>query len=142
MIKFIAVVIAIVAGLLILFILRDTRRESVNTLLSEADALERHREILRHRKLQDLRSNPQNTLKEFTTDGCSGGLSMGWEYLAEVIPNFQEIHGSMPAWQSCCVMHDRAYHAGGSQPDTAEMSFEARQQADLTLKACVIETGT
>ena len=141
MIKLILVVIGILVGLFILFALRDTSSESVSSVLSDSDALERHLEIGRHEKLQVLKSNPKNVLTKFTTDGCSGGLSVGWEYLAGMIPNFKETHGTEPAWQSCCETHDLAYHEAGSREDTAEMSFEARRKADLVLKSCVIETG-
>lgn len=141
MMKLILVVIAILFVLFILFALRDTGTESVPSLLSNADALERHLEMERHEKLQAVKSNPQNDLTEFTTDGCSGGLSVGWEYLAGKVQNFQENHGTEPAWQSCCESHDRAYHSGASRTATATLSFEARRQADLDLKACVIETG-
>ena len=141
MMKLILVVIGILLGLFILFALRDTSSESSSSVLSDADSLERHVEMSRHEKLQALKRNPKNVLTEFTTDGCSGGLSVGWEYLAGMIPNFKETHGTVPAWQSCCEAHDRVYHAAGSRSDTAEMSFEARRKADLELKKCVIETG-
>ncbi len=140
-IKFILVVIFILSVLFILFALRDTSTESVATLFSDADALERHLEMDRHERLQALKSNPKNHITKFTSDGCSGGLSVGWEYLAGTIQNFQETHGIEPAWQSCCVTHDHAYHAGGLRTITADMSFEARRKADLDLKTCVIETG-
>lgn len=139
--KVILVVIAILLALFILFALRDTSTDSVSSILSSADSLERHVEMKRHERLLAMKNNPENTLSKFTTDGCSGGLSVGWEYLANIIPNFKEIHGTAPAWQSCCAAHDLAYHGAGSRKDTAESSFEARQNADLELKACVIETG-
>ena len=141
MMKLILVVISILLLLFILFALRDTSTESTSTLLSDADALERHLEMGRHEKLQAVKSNPGNILTEFTTDGCSGGLSVGWEYLAGMVPNFKEIHGTEPAWQSCCEAHDLEYHVAGSRTDTVLMSFEARRKADLDLKNCVIETG-
>ena len=141
MMKLILVVIAILLVLFILFALRDTNTESVSPILSNVDSLERHVEMKLHEKLISMKSNPENTLSEFTTEGCSGGLSVGWEYLANIIPKFKEIHGTVPAWQSCCITHDLAYHGAGSRKDTAEISFEARQKADLELKACVIETG-
>lgn len=127
--------------LLGLFFSKGTGTDTDSTGLSDSDALERQREIGRHKKLQALKSNPKNSLAEFSTDGCSGGLSVGWEYLAGKIPNFQETHGTKPAWEACCVTHDRAYHQGGSKSMTADMSFEARRKADQALKTCVIETG-
>ena len=128
--------------LLGLFFSQGSNTQKSSTVLSDVDALERQREMARHEKLQVLKSHPKNVLAEFTTDGCSGGLSVGWEYLAGNLPNFQETHGTEPAWESCCVTHDRAYHPGGSRAMTAAMSFEARRKADLALKACIIETGS
>lgn len=76
----------------------------------------------------------------FATDGCSGGMSASWTGLAELFPELKERYGTLPPWQSCCVDHDRVYHvAGGAR--TAEQSYQARQTADLDLRACVIESG-
>jgi hypothetical protein len=141
MMKVILVVIAILLALFILFALRNTSTEPVSSILSNADALESQLEMKLQEKLLTVKSNPGASLSKFTTDGCSGGLSVGWEYLANIIPRFKETHGTVPAWQSCCETHDLAYHRAGSREDTAKSSFEARQKADLELKACVIETG-
>jgi hypothetical protein len=141
MITLILVLSSILFLLFILFALRDTSTESISTLFSDTDALERQLEMKRHEKLQALKSNPKNVLTEFTTDGCSGGLSVGWEFLAGKIQTFKETYGTKPDWESCCETHDLAYYAGGSRTATAAMSFEARRKADLDLKACVIETG-
>lgn len=138
--KLILVVIAILAVLFILYVVRDTNTDSVFSLFANADALERQLEMGRHDKLLLVKSNPDATLTHFTSDGCSGGLSVGWEYLAARIPDFEKTHGSEPAWQSCCEAHDLLYHAGGSRTDSAEVSFEARRKADLELKICVLET--
>lgn len=54
-----------------------------------------------------------NTLKPFTTDGCS---------------MFPDSVGSLN-WTHCCVTHDFAYWRGGTA--------EQRQAADLQLAACV-----
>jgi len=141
MMKVILVIIAILLTLFILFALHDTNTESVSSILTNADSLERHVEMTRHEKLLAMKSNPRSSLSEFTTDGCSGGLSVGWEYWADIRPKFKETHGNVPAWQSCCETHDLAYHGASSKEETVESSFEARQKADLELKACVIETG-
>lgn len=141
MITFILVVISLLFVFLILFTLRDTSTESVTARLSDTDTLERHLEMNRQERLHSLKNDPKAVLAKFTTDGCSGGLSVGWEYLAKTIPNFQETHGTQPAWESCCISHDRAYHTGGYRTATADRSFEMRREADLALKACVIETG-
>lgn len=139
--KLILVVISLLSGLFILFPLQDSTSKSAVPQFADADTLEQHLEMRRHEKLQALKSNPENVLEKFSTDGCSGGLSAGWEFLAEKIPDFQETHGTKPAWLSCCEAHDRAYYAGGSRTATAESSFAARKKADLELKACVIKTG-
>jgi hypothetical protein len=68
-------------------------------------------------------------------------LSVGWEYLAGKIQRFQATHGTHPAWEACCIIHDRAYHRAGPREATAAESFTARREADLALKACVLETG-
>ena len=105
------------------------------------DVLERQLEIGRHERLVSLKSDPGSTLTDFITDGCSGGLTIGWEYLAGKIANFQAQHGMQPPWEDCCVAHDRHYHNGGRGDVTAGESFELRKQADLELQACVRETG-
>jgi hypothetical protein len=80
-------------------------------------------------------------LVAFTTDGCSGGLSIGWEYLAEQVDGIREFHGMRPPWEDCCIAHDRRYHTGAAIDATTEESFVARKQADLALLDCVVETG-
>lgn len=76
----------------------------------------------------------------FVTDGCSGGMSASWTALADLFPELKERYGTLPPWQSCCVDHDRAYHTAGGA-STAEQSYQARQAADLNLRACVIDSG-
>jgi len=105
------------------------------------DAVERHLEFERHKQFLATKLQAGSILTEFTTDGCSGGLSVGWEYLADSIPHFQKVHGNKPAWESCCITHDRAYHSGGPPDGTAETSYEARKNADLALKSCVLATA-
>jgi len=105
------------------------------------EVLERQLEIDRHARLVSLKSDPGSSLVDFTTDGCSGGLTIGWEYLAGKIENFQAHHGTQPAWEDCCIAHDRRYHSGGPGKVTASESFELRREADLELQACVTETG-
>ena len=105
------------------------------------DQLERQLEMHHHKELLARQAMSDSTLAAFTSDGCSGGLSIGWEYLAEQIDGIREYHGIRPPWEGCCIVHDRPYHAGAATDATAEESFEARKQADLALLACVIETG-
>jgi len=126
---------------LVLFFSGNSSAETTGKLESGIDALERQLEMKRHEQLVARKAHPGNVLAEFTTDGCSGGLSVGWEYLAGKIQHFQAMHGTRPAWESCCVTHDRAYHTGGPTGATAAESFEARKAADLALQACVLETG-
>ena len=42
-------------------------------------------------------------------------------------------HEGVPPWEGCCVTHDRAYHAGGADPDP-EASYAARIAADEELR--------
>ncbi|MEA3419987.1 MAG: hypothetical protein U9Q90_11385 [Campylobacterota bacterium] len=105
------------------------------------DTLERMLEMDRHKQLITQKKNSKSTLSAFTTDGCSGGLSVGWEYLAGKIQGFQVNHGAIPPWQACCIKHDQAYHTGGERDNNATKSFEDRKKADLALRACVFDTG-
>lgn len=108
---------------------------------SRLDVLERTLEMERHEILVAVKADPANSLAPFTTDGCSGGLSFGWQYASHRYPEFADLHGETPPWESCCVTHDRAYHAGGPRDATAEQSFSARRAADEILRQCVRETG-
>ena len=103
------------------------------------DAIERQLEVGRHEPL--LARIAESSLTEFSTDGCSGGLSAGWEQIASRFPEFAANHGEEPPWQACCISHDRAYHRGGADSVSAEQSFEQRRAADLELEACVVDTG-
>ena len=113
----------------------------VDSASDSIDKLERQLEIDRHEQLLRLKSDPASTLAAFTSDGCSGGLTIGWEYLAGKIARFQKQHGTQPAWEDCCVAHDRRYHTGGPDKVTASKSFRLRREADLELQVCVMETG-
>jgi len=103
--------------------------------------IERSLELDRHEHLIARIAEHDAVLNHFTTDGCSGGLSEGWEMLAAKFPEFSAQHGTLPPWQECCIIHDRAYHAGGAETFSASDSFERRKQADLELKFCVVTTG-
>lgn len=105
------------------------------------DALERQLEASRHQHLLIDISQKKTPLNAFTTDGCSGGLSAGWELVTKQFPDVGVRHGKLPPWQECCVVHDRAYHAGGAGASSPIESFEMRKQADLKLKACVVDAG-
>jgi hypothetical protein len=105
------------------------------------NVMERSLELGRHEGLLQRKTEEGSVLEEFTSDGCSGGLSAGWSYLASVVPRAREIHGDLPPWESCCIAHDRLYHTGGSPKASADESFEARKSADLALESCVLATG-
>lgn len=97
-------------------------------------------EMAAHRRLANVMERAGHSPAPFTTDGCSGGLSIAWDVIAETLPAFAETHEPRPPWEACCVTHDRAYHAAGGA-DGAEESYQARFTADAALRDCVIETG-
>ena len=99
-------------------------------------------ELSLHQKFQDRIAAADSLLADFTSDGCSGGLSVGWDNFARQVGFFRERHGSLPPWESCCVEHDRAYHGGGGSGITAMESHRLREVADDRLRACVVATVT
>ncbi len=105
------------------------------------DGLAMQFEVGRHQQLSTIKNSPESVLADFTTDGCSGGMSAGWSYLVKETERLRTVHGSVPPWESCCVEHDRAYHTAGSRLTTAIESFYERKNADIRLRACVLETG-
>ncbi|WP_170327231.1 hypothetical protein [Ruegeria arenilitoris] len=76
----------------------------------------------------------------FETDGCSGGLSTSWRFVAETFPKFRALYEEHPPWEYCCVTHDRTYHNAGGATQ-AEDSYNARLSADDALRACVKQHG-
>lgn len=106
---------------------------------AQTSDLVREAELPAHRLLMSVIAADPNPAP-FVTDGCSGGMSAGWELVAAGFPEFAARHEAQPPWEACCVTHDRAYHlAGGAR--TAEASWDARLAADEALRACVSETG-
>lgn len=101
--------------------------------------IERTLELRAHRSLRDVRVRTILPAP-FKTDGCSGGLSDVWAYVAERFPAFAEAHQARPPWERCCVEHDRAYHGAGPDPDP-ERSYDNRAAADAALRACVLATA-
>ncbi|MDX1434615.1 MAG: hypothetical protein R3286_19390, partial [Gammaproteobacteria bacterium] len=87
-------------------------------------------------RLAAVQNRPDADLAPFTTDGCSGGMSRGWKYLAKRFPGFADDFGERPPWEACCVEHDRAYWRG-----SAAGGYAARKAADETLRQCVHERG-
>ncbi len=86
--------------------------------------------------LQHTRALHPDAIAPFTSDGCSGGLSAGWELLAESSEPFRERYGDHPPWEACCVDHDRLYWLGET-----EHGYDLRHGADQDLRDCVRETG-
>ncbi len=108
----------------------DTHAESISTASHSDHRLEGH-------AMQALAASKQQaTIKPFSTDGCSGGLSYAWEQLASTIPAFRKKFGSNPVYESCCVAHDKAYWQG----DTVD-GYNKRRLADMELKNCVVAVG-
>jgi len=105
-----------------------------------ANQLSRNIELPAHVWLAEQRSN-SDVPTEFTTDGCSGGMSSLWTFMAERYPAFSEAHGGVPPWEDCCVTHDQAYHIAGPDPDP-DVSYDARLTADQALRQCVKETAS
>ena len=106
-----------------------------------AEQLSRTVELPAHRWLSETRTADGVALNAFTTDGCSGGMSSLWTFVAERYPAFAEAHGGVPPWEECCVTHDRAYHDAGPDPDP-DASYDARLAADTVLRECVRETSS
>ena len=105
------------------------------------DAIERQLEEKSHERLLARIAENDATMTDFWTDGCSGGLSAGWEYLSEQFPDLKARHGENPPWESCCEIHDVAYHEGGLSSESAADSFDQRKAADLELLSCVSKTA-
>ena len=103
------------------------------------DPLESIAAALENRQMQrlaDRQNEPGARIKPFDTDGCSGGMSETWEYLAKTLPEFTRYIGDKPPWEHCCVTHDRDYWQG----DT-EAGYTKRQLSDAQLRDCVQRTG-
>lgn len=100
------------------------------------DKIERDLEVERYQALAQVQADPHNRLAPFVTDGCSGGLSDGWRFLAKTLPPFQHKFGDKPPYESCCVTHDRAYWRGETRH-----GFDKRLSADKALQQCVVRFG-
>lgn len=120
-------------------VVQDTGNNMDPAATSDADtgfALDLERPA--HRALERVRADYD--LAPFTTDGCSGGMSATWRVIAQSFPGFDELHGDLPPWEDCCIIHDKAYHDAGPDP-TPEASFAARLAADEALRQCVVDTA-
>ena len=74
--------------------------------------------------------------RPFASDGCSGGLSAGWQGAARLFPRFASALGETPPWESCCVAHDWAYWRG-----EVVDGYRLRLDADAELRRCVATSG-
>lgn len=93
-----------------------------------------------HEKLLGVMAEVDWTPTAFETDGCSGGMSAAWAPVAGILPSLAEEYQDAPPWESCCIIHDRAYHNSGKAEDASE-SFNARLAADVALMQCVLKDG-
>ena len=98
--------------------------------------MERKLEAQLLQRLASVQSDPTQSLAPFQSDGCSGGLSQGWQAIAELFPSFRKKYGNQPPWQSCCIEHDRSYWRG-----EVEQGYAKRKLADERLRLCVIGRG-
>ncbi|MCP4983674.1 MAG: DUF2183 domain-containing protein [Gammaproteobacteria bacterium] len=91
-------------------------------------------EELRLRQLQTVQLT--SDIAAFSSDGCSGGQSRSWEFLAQVLPGFEDHFSDKPPWESCCVAHDRKYWRG-----IAVDGYGRRKIADQELRQCIVDLG-
>ena len=110
--------------------------DAANALEQRLDQIQKDLEVTRYQSLARIQADPRNRLATFTTDGCSGGLSDGWRFLARALPVFKQKFGDKPPYEGCCVDHDRAYWRGETQ-----QGYAKRLQADNVLQRCVAEYG-
>ena len=82
-------------------------------------------ELQRLERLAAVQAEHDSQLAEFVTDGCSGGMSEGWDTLARHFPSIEQYFGDKPPWESCCVAHDRSYWRG----DVVD-GYEKRKQTE------------
>ncbi len=87
-------------------------------------------------RLEREQQRPGVKIAAFSSDGCSGGMSAAWQYLAGLYPPLAEQIGDQPPWQHCCVEHDREYWQGSGRN-----GYQMRLQSDRNLRHCVVRTG-
>ena len=94
-------------------------------------------EKLENSLLKNLEQAKQGAkINAFSSDGCSGGLSSGWESLAATFPAFKQRFGKQPPWHQCCLTHDRLYWVG-----VTKNGYKERKHADAELRRCVQTKG-
>ncbi len=119
-------------ALLLLPTLTGTSRAGTDPLEAAIRPLEEPRMA----RLAQLQRRLPVPLHDFESDGCSGGLSAGWERLVDQVPELAGRLGERPPWEACCVEHDRAYWHG-----PGENGYTRRLAADRELRQCVITTA-
>jgi len=87
-------------------------------------------------RLAQLQQRLPVPLRAFESDGCSGGLSTGWQRLVDQFPELAGRLGDRPPWETCCVEHDRAYWRG-----QGVNGYAHRLAADRALRQCVMTTA-
>ncbi len=105
---------------------------TANPLDKTVEALER----LQMSWLNEEQNKPGVVIDEFSSDGCSGGMSMVWTSVAEISPIFAKRLGQHPPWQYCCVAHDWHYWRGDSID-----GYNKRLRADQELRHCVRQSA-
>lgn len=127
--------IAVATGLFVF--LRHTWHDGTRPDPGEIDLAA---EIWAHERLIAARGAGAATPKPFSSDGCSGGMSVIWREMSSSLPLLQQQIGQAPPWEQCCIVHDRAYH-NAMEADAAQASFDARLNADWVLRQCIVATG-
>jgi len=101
------------------------------------DSLSQLSETFENKLLEQLAAAKQSgKIQDFTSDGCSGGLSEGWATLSDRFPQFNAHFGRRPPWESCCHKHDKVYWQGET-----EFGYQKRKRADQQLRQCVEDSG-
>ncbi len=87
-------------------------------------------------QLAKIQADPKSKKVKFVSDGCSGGLSAGWNSFADAFPDFKQHFGERPPWEYCCTSHDKDYWQGET-----EDGFNKRLKSDRILRQCVKDWG-
>lgn len=100
------------------------------------ESINEYFENLLMKKLATVQAGLSTPPINFKTDRCSGGLSKGWQLLAEAFPSFKNKYGNQPPWEHCCLSHDKTYWRGETRT-----GYHKRKQADQAFKSCVVDIG-
>ena len=110
---------------LLLMLLIPSSLSAQNPLEEIVEAIESEQML----RLAAQQSRRDVTIDRFKSDGCSGGMSSAWSYLADTVPKFADYAGNEPPWEHCCVAHDRQYWRGVSDD-----GYAVREQSDTQLR--------